>query len=118
MSKGLVKMPDSTRRPHQKSKSKTTPRGRGMSFESCRRQLDEQRKRRRLEMQWAHFWNLCPKCGGDMFEQRSPGFYFDVCRDCHSILIEQAELELALEHQEPAKFLKAILSKSKKPKID
>ena len=109
-------MSDSTRPPRKKSKPKSGSTGPAGSFERSRLRLDKKREERRLDMQWAHFWNLCPKCGGDMFEQKSLGIYFDVCRDCHSLLLEPAELSLAIKERDPKKFLKALLDKSKKPK--
>ena len=111
-------MSDSTRPLRKKSKPKTGTSDKAGTFERNRRRLDKKREERRLSMQWAHFWNLCPKCGGDMFEQKSLGIYFDVCRDCHSLLIESAELSLAVKHRDPKKFLKALLDKSKKPKTE
>jgi Zn-finger nucleic acid-binding protein len=68
-------------------------------------------------MQWAFFWNLCPKCGGDMFEQKALQTCFDVCRDCHGVYFEAAELKLALKHHDAKKLLNAVLKTTKKPRI-
>jgi Zn-finger nucleic acid-binding protein len=87
----------------------------GASFAKTRARLDRKRAARRARMLWAHYWLLCPKCGGDMFVQRSLGITFEVCRDCHGIAIDGEEAELLLAHLDPGKALRAILKKSKKP---
>lgn len=97
---------------------KKTPARRGAvdaTFAQARARLDEKRAKRRAKHLWAHYWLLCPKCGGDMFVQRSLGIAFEVCRDCHNLAIDGAEIALLLDQAEPAKTLRAILKKSKKP---
>src|SRR5258706_10901192 len=84
-------------------------------LEKIRARLDRKRAKRRQKMLWAHYWLLCPKCGGDMFVQRTMGIAYEVCRDCHGIAIDHEELALLLEHLDAAAALRAILKQSKKP---
>lgn len=67
-------------------------------------------------MHWAHFWNLCPKCGGDMFEQRSLGIRYEACRRCHGIYLDHDEAALVAKYLDPARWVKAALKRAKKPK--
>jgi Zn-finger nucleic acid-binding protein len=85
------------------------------SFQQTRARLDRKRAKRRDRKLWAHYWLLCPKCGGDMFIQETLGIRYEVCRDCHGIAIDDDEVALLLEHLDPGKALKAILRKAKKP---
>jgi Zn-finger nucleic acid-binding protein len=64
------------------------------AFEKKRAQLDRKRAERRQKMLWAHYWLLCPKCGGDMFVQHTMGIAYEVCRDCHGIAIDGEELSI------------------------
>jgi Zn-finger nucleic acid-binding protein len=98
-----------TRTPRKKTAAATA------ALEKKRAQLDRKRAERRQKMLWAHYWLLCPKCGGDMFVQRTMGIAYEVCRDCHGIAIDGEELALLLEHLDPAEALRAILKQSKKP---
>ncbi len=66
-------------------------------------------------MLWAHYWLLCPKCGGDMFVNRTMGIHYEVCRTCHGIYLNGDEVALLLAHLDADKTLRAILKKSKKP---
>jgi Zn-finger nucleic acid-binding protein len=84
-------------------------------FQKTRVRLDKKREKRRAKMLWAHYWLLCPKCGGDMFVQRTMGIAYEVCRDCHGIAIDGDELVLLLEHLDADPAFHAILKKSKKP---
>jgi len=84
-------------------------------MEKTRARLDKKRAERRQKMLWAHYWLLCPKCGGDMFVQRTMGIAYEVCRDCHGIAIDGEEAALLLEHLDPGEALRAILKQSKKP---
>jgi Zn-finger nucleic acid-binding protein len=84
-------------------------------FEQARAKLDAKRSKQRQKHLWAHFWLLCPRCGGDMFVQRSLGVVYEVCRDCHNISIDGGEIELILEHLEAPQVLRAIIRKAKKP---
>ena len=107
-------MPGKTRSskpaPRRKKPAATAP-----GLEKTRARLDRKRAERRQKMLWAHYWLLCPKCGGDMFVQRTMGIAYEVCRDCHGIAIDGDELALLLEHLEPGDALRAILKKSLKP---
>jgi Zn-finger nucleic acid-binding protein len=85
------------------------------SFQKTRARLDKKRDQRRKKMLWAHYWLLCPKCGGDMFVQRTLGITYEVCRDCHGIAIDGDELALLLAHLDTGEAFRAILKKSKKP---
>lgn len=85
------------------------------SFPQTRARLDRKRARRRARMLWAHYWLLCPKCGGDMFVQETLGIRYEVCRDCHGIAIDGDEVALLLAHLDPGQALRAILRKAKKP---
>lgn len=91
------------------------PKAPASGLEKTRTRLDRKRAERRQKMMWAHYWLLCPKCGGDMFVQRTMGIAYEVCRDCHGIAIDGDELNLLLEHLEPGEALRAILKKSLKP---
>jgi len=93
---------------------KRTPAG-AETFAKTRARLDKKRAQRRQKMLWAHYWLLCPKCGGDMFVQTTLNIRFEVCRSCHGIAIDGEELTLLLGHLDPAKAMRAILKKSKKP---
>jgi Zn-finger nucleic acid-binding protein len=84
-------------------------------LDKARARLDRKRATRRQKMMWAHYWLLCPKCGGDMFVQRTMGLAFEVCRECHGIAIDGDELKLLLEHLEPGKALREILKQSLEP---
>jgi hypothetical protein len=96
-----------------KSKLKT---GTDKDFTKARERLDKKRLKRDRDMHWAHFWNVCPKCGGDMFEQKASHIYFEVCRSCHGIYIDSAELDFARKHFPSDKIVRAMLLKAKKPK--
>lgn len=106
------------RKPKAKSKTKPKTADREQGFERTRKRLEEKRTLLRRKMQYAHFWNLCPKCGGDMFEQKANRIYFEVCRDCHGIYLDAAELDLARMHLDPKKLLTALSKTAKKPKVD
>jgi len=84
---------------------------------SARARWDKKRLQRERKTHWAHFWNVCPKCGGDMFEQKFKEIYFDVCRSCHGIFIDKAEVDLAKRFLEADKLVSALLRKAAKPKI-
>jgi Zn-finger nucleic acid-binding protein len=84
-------------------------------FAQARARLDRKRAKQRQKMLWAHFWLLCPKCGGDMFVNKTLGIHYEVCRACHGIYINGDEAALLLAHLDPGKALRAILKKSKKP---
>jgi Zn-finger nucleic acid-binding protein len=102
-----------------KKQSKSKPRTRATAatsdFAKTRARLDKKRAKRRQKMLWAHYWLLCPKCGGDMFVQSSLAIRFEVCRDCKGIAIDGEEVALLLAHLDPGKALRAMLKKSKKP---
>ncbi len=87
----------------------------GAAMARTRTRLDAKRARRRKKMLWAHYWLLCPKCGGDMFVQETMNIRYEVCRDCHGIAIDGDELALLLTHLDADKALRAILKKSRKP---
>jgi Zn-finger nucleic acid-binding protein len=107
-------MPANTKTPRPGAK-RGRPAADAASFAKTRARLDKKRAKRRAKMLWAHYWLLCPKCGGDMFVQRTLGITYEVCRGCHGIAIDGDEVALLLGHLDPAKALRAILKKSKKP---
>jgi Zn-finger nucleic acid-binding protein len=84
-------------------------------FARTRARLDAKLAKQRRKMLWAHYWLLCPKCGGDMFVNRTMGIHYEVCRDCHGIYLNGDEVALLLAHLDPGKALRAILKHSKKP---
>ena len=102
-----------------KKQSKSKPRASAKTatsdFAKTRARLDKKRATRRQKMLWVHYWLLCPKCGGDMFVQKTLDIRFEVCRDCKGITFDSEEMALLLAHLDPAKALRAILKKSKKP---
>jgi Zn-finger nucleic acid-binding protein len=61
-----------------------------------------------LSKQWAFYWNLCPKCGGDMVERRSNDVNFDVCPQCGGIYLDRDELTFAREYLDPKTVLAAL----------
>jgi len=84
-------------------------------FATTRARLDKKRAKRREKMLWVHYWLLCPKCGGDMFVNKTLGIHYEVCRDCHGVTFDHDELALLLSHLDAGKALRAILKKAKKP---
>jgi hypothetical protein len=106
------------RKSKAKSKTKSRSPDRKQAFDRVRKRLDGKRTRRKTKTQYAHYWNLCAKCGGDMFEQKALGIFFEVCRECHGIYLDAAELDLGRAHLAPKKFLDALSKKAKKPKIE
>jgi acetyl-CoA carboxylase beta subunit len=105
------------RKSKAKAKTKAASSDREQLFERTRKRLQEKRSQRRYKTQFAHFWDLCPKCGGDMFEQKTLQIYFEVCRDCHGMYLDLAEIDLARTHLDPKKLLNALSKKAKTPKI-
>jgi len=105
-----------TKRSKTKTKAKSKPKDPTAEFERARKRLDKRKDLKTLKTQWAHFWNLCPKCGGDMFEQRSLGIRYEVCRRCHGIYVDQAEAALVAKFLDVRKWLSAVLRRSKDPK--
>lgn len=103
--------------PKKQPRPKTATRAKAdtNAFATTRARLDKKRAKRRQKMLWVHYWLLCPKCGGDMFVQTTQDIRFEVCRDCKGIAIDGEEVALLLAHLDPAKALRAILKKSKKP---
>ena len=85
-------------------------------FERARKTLDKKKQTRDLKTHWAHFWNVCPKCGGDMFEQTSLKIRYEVCRRCHGVYIDQGEASLVQRFLDPVRWLRAALRRSKDPK--
>lgn len=99
------------------SQAKGKKSGGNDDFAGSRARLDKRRLKRERATHWAHFWNICPKCGGDMFEQKANGIYFDVCRSCRGIYIDKAELDLAKRFIEAGKFTGSLLRRAKKPTL-
>ena len=104
--------PQSTATPKRRRKASVP---KGADLQKARARLDRKRDQRRKKMMWAHYWLLCPKCGGDMFVQRTMGIAYEVCCDCHGIAIDGDELTLLLEQIDPEALLRALLKQSKKP---
>jgi len=98
------------------SKSVRSTRSAPDEFARARSRLDKKKRDRQLKTHWAHFWNVCPKCGGDMFEQTSQEIRYEVCRKCHGVYVDQAEAALASKHLDVKKWLQAVLRRAKKPK--
>jgi Zn-finger nucleic acid-binding protein len=84
-------------------------------MEAARARLDRKWEKRAMERRWAHYWNLCPKCGGDMFEQRETHLRFAVCRDCHGIYLDKAELDFARRFLDPKGVLAGLAKRARKP---
>jgi Zn-finger nucleic acid-binding protein len=101
--------------PARKSARAKEPATDSAAFQKTRARLDRKRAKRRQKMLWAHYWLLCPKCGGDMFVQRTMGITYEVCRDCHGIAIDGEEVALLLDHLDAGAALLALLKKSKTP---
>ena len=85
-------------------------------FVRARSRLDKKKQERKLKTHWAHFWNVCPKCGGDMFEQNSQDIRYEVCRDCNGVYVDHEEATLVSKHLDVKKWLQAVLRRAKKPK--
>jgi len=99
-----------------KSKAKTAAQDSKVEFDRARKRLDNKKEKRDLKTHWAHFWNVCPKCGGDMFEQTSLGIRYEACRKCHGIYVDHAEASLAAKFLDITKWFRAVLRRSKDPK--
>lgn len=99
-----------------KSKSKPAARDSRAEFDRARKRLDKKKETRDLKTHWAHFWNVCPKCGGDMFEQKSLGIRYEACRKCHGIYVDHAEASLVVKFVDIGKWFRAALRRSKDPK--
>jgi acetyl-CoA carboxylase beta subunit len=112
----MANIKQSARKTKSKARSRTVSAADPDGFERARKTLDKKKQTRELKTQWAHFWNLCPKCGGDMFEQSSLKIRYEVCRKCHGIYIDQAEANLVKRFLDPVKWLRAALRRSKDPK--
>lgn len=110
----MPRKPRSTSAPTPAARGKKAP-APASDFQKTRERLDRRRATRRQKMLWAHYWLLCPKCGGDMFVQRTTGITYEVCRDCHGIAIDGEEVALLLDHLDAGDALCAILKKSRKP---
>jgi len=54
----------------------------------------------RLARRQAHHMK-CPKCGGDLAEQKHEGVSIDVCTECKGIWLDAGELE-SLTHEKSA----------------
>ena len=98
------------------SKAKTAAKTPQAEFDRARKRLDKKKQTRALKTQWAHFWNVCPKCGGDMFEQTSLGIKYEACRKCHGIYVDHAEASLVTKFLDTAKWLRAVVRRAKDPK--
>lgn len=109
---------DNIQHSRKRPKAKTKQNDAGDDFKRARAQQDKKKRGRDRKTNWAHFWMVCPKCGGDMFEQESNDIWFDVCRDCHGVYLDHAEINLALKYLDPVKWLKALFRRSKKPNTD
>lgn len=100
-----------------KKRSKTKQKRSEEQFTAARERLYKKRLKRERETHWAHFWDVCPKCGGDMFEQKANSILFEVCRKCHGIYIDKAELDLARRFLDNTKFLGRLARKAAKPRV-
>jgi len=98
-----------------KSKAKTAAKDPKAEFDRARKRLDKKKGTRDLKTHWAHFWNVCPKCGGDMFEQKSLGIRYEACRRCHGIYVDHEEASLVTKYLDVVKWFRAALKRSKKP---
>lgn len=101
-----------------KTKKKPQAKDAEAAFKQARERLDKKRVMRDRSTHWAHFWNVCPKCGGDMFEQKTEQVLFEVCRKCHGIYLDQAELDLAMKFLDRDGLLRLLAKKAKKPDVD
>jgi Zn-finger nucleic acid-binding protein len=99
-----------------KSKSRSAASEKRLEFERARTRLDKKKRTRDMKTHWAHFWNVCPKCGGDMFEQTSLGIKYEACRKCHGIYVDHAEASLVVKFLDVAKWFRAALRRSKDPR--
>ncbi len=99
-----------------RSKAKASAKDPQDDFDRARARLDKKKRIRELKTHWAHFWNVCPKCGEDMFEQTSLKIRYEVCRKCPGIYVDQAEAALVSNRLDVKKWLRAILRRSKDPK--
>jgi|GEM_PF-1493576 len=113
-----IKQPSrqSKSKPKFRAKAKASAKNPQGDFDRARARLDKKKRVRELKTHWAHFWNVCPKCGGDMFEQTSLKIRYEVCRKCHGIYVDQAEAALVSNRLDVKKWLRAILRRSKEPK--
>lgn len=79
-------------------------------IEKKRRELDAARAAQQAEAARPASWMKCPKCGGEMAEEKLEEITIDRCGSCGGVYFDRGELELLLGTQEP-KGLGGVLKK-------
>lgn len=64
-----------------------------------RAELDAQRKTQVASAGRPANWLKCPKCGGDMHEQKMDVVMIDRCTNCGGVFFDAGELEMLTQHQ-------------------
>ena len=102
--------------PKKRRKAKAIPKkGRNDVLLRDRARLDKKRLARDRSSHLSHFWDVCPKCGGDMDARTAQHVHYDVCKSCGGIYIDEAELKFAGKHTDPRALLRSMASKKKPP---
>ncbi|MEN9358551.1 MAG: hypothetical protein RL095_86 [Verrucomicrobiota bacterium] len=62
-----------------------------------RAELDAQRAEQQSREERKSHWMRCPKCGGQMKEQRLDVVLVDICGDCGVVCFDKGEVEMLLQ---------------------
>lgn len=65
---------------------------------ALRAKLDAQRAEQKASAGRPANWMHCPKCGGQLAEQRRGEVVIDQCAGCGGVFLDKGELELLLAH--------------------
>ena len=65
---------------------------------ALRSKLDAQRAELKASASRPANWMYCPKCGGQLAEQRRGEVVVDACGGCGGVFLDKGELELLLAH--------------------
>ena len=62
-----------------------------------RAELDAHRAEQQAREERKNHWMRCPKCGGQMKEQRLDVVLVDICGDCGVVCFDKGEVEMLLQ---------------------
>jgi len=77
-------------------------------IEKRRKALNAQREAQEAIKKQEEHWLTCPKCGGRMAETDVEGIKVDQCDNCEGVFFDRGELQLLLECQKHAGFLRRV----------
>ena len=83
-------------------------------LEHERDRLDKKRLKRDRSKHVSYYWNVCPKCGGDMDAQAIMSVRYDTCRTCGGVYVDRDEIKFAGKYVDPARFVKSLAKKKRK----